>query len=261
MPEPSSPPTFVPEGFDPAIHCGSLTAAGTPCMLRAGYDTDHKGSGSCRRHGGNNGRSAIVTGARSKYPERRLPTLLERAREIRDSDDLLVIDNEISILKAVFEAEAKEYAEKYEAFATLKDAIERGVYDDEDTPRPSLNMPEIDTETLNTMTRLIKLAYDMRFAKRFSVPVQELESIVAQILASFNEVCEKFGLSNEIKLEFAEKLSQLHLSRQTDFQLERAGGVRGRGKVINDAPGLLDQDEEFSREYGGVVGAAAGGGI
>lgn len=261
MPEPSSLPTYVPDGFDPAIHCGSLTNAGTPCMLRAGYDTDHKGSGACRRHGGGIGHASLTTGEHSKFPERRLPKLLERAREIRDSDDLLVIDTEISVLKAVFEAEAQEYAEKYEQFAVLKAAIEAGDYDEEGAQKPVLNMPELDTETLNTMTRLIKVAYDMRFAKRFSVPVQELESIVAQILMSFNEVCELFGIGNDVKVAFAERLSQLHLSRQTDYQLERAGGVKragSGGEIINDVAGLGAGVEV---EYGEAYAGAAGGGV
>ena len=234
MPAPDSTPLADIPDFDPDVHCGGLTREQLTCMRVAGSGTNHPGVGRCDLHGGRHGGEPIPKSVTNNLPMK-FTGLLARAKEIRDSEDLLVVDNEIAVTKAYFEAQVKgfEDAERY-YYKTLKD-IESGVYDgaegDDSVIPPPPALPELDLKTLDTMVRLVKLAYDMRFARRFSIPISELENVASQIRTAFIEVCEKYVQDVELKrtlqAAFGDKIQNIQLSRkQADWQLDRAGGER-----------------------------------
>ncbi len=233
VPNPETPPAAVDEQFNAKIHCGALNVHQMPCKQLAGYHTLHVGSGRCIQHDlretadlklSEEAQARLGT-AMSLLPQRRagaMRTFRTRVEAARDSDDLLTLDTEIAILKVVMEDELENYVNEKLEWQTMMQRIENGEYDQGEEPQ--LVMPHVPLETLNTLQRLVKLAYDMRFAKRFSVPISELEAVVNQIRNAFVTMCQKYGIPDEAKIEFANELMSLRLSQKTDWQLARAGG-------------------------------------
>lgn len=233
MPMPSSKPTGgVPEKFDPVKHCGALIridreddsdeSPTTVCLRWAG-----RLNGRCTNHGGATVGPNSSTSGGSGTPIIR-ETLLARAKAIRNSDDLLTLDNEIAVVKAIIEQKFRMYDDLYVAANTIMDRIAAGDPGLENefpalTPNDIDGM--IDLKELDTLNRLIKTAYDMKFSKRFSVPITELESIMNQVAEAFREAVQRFGIPETAVLFFANRLGNLRLSRPVDYQLDRAGGL------------------------------------
>jgi hypothetical protein len=76
--------------------CGATTRSGTPCQRKAGWGTDHVGSGRCRAHGGNAGRPP-THGLYSKTAREGLAAKIREARE-HDTQELR---DEVAVLRAL----------------------------------------------------------------------------------------------------------------------------------------------------------------
>lgn len=249
MPMPLSEPTgAVPSEFDPEKHCGALRRINkeepdsltTVCMRKAGVL-----NGRCQYHGGR----AKVRSAASKSPAVR-QTIMERAIQIKNSDELLTLDNEIAVMKAIVETKFEKYSELQAAALIIIDKIEKGEMEGESAPALTLSDIDdmVDLSSLDVLNRMIKTAYDMRFSKRFSIPVSELESIIGQIKDSFVEVCQRFNVPPEAAVLFANRLSTLRLSRPVDYQLNRAGGmvIEGERPAI-DEEAVVKAEKKLNR--------------
>lgn len=206
------------------------------CKQIPGFKTNHPGEGRCYLHGGMvNHELAPIEGVRAAVDRtpRALTGLAARAREIRESDDLLNLDNEIAVVKVIFSDQLRGYEAASKLWEAYMQRIESGAYDEGEEP-VAPNTPEIDLKTLDTLSRLVKITLDARFARRHSIPIAELENVVNQIAMVFNRVCETYGMSNEARVAFKEGLELIQLSRLTDFQLDRAGGMKKSHVVDGD---------------------------
>ena len=75
------------EGY---LRCGAKTRAGTPCQQKAGWGTEHVGSGKCKLHGGKTtgapigNRNAFKHGMRSRGHTEQRKYLMEILRNSRE---------------------------------------------------------------------------------------------------------------------------------------------------------------------------------
>ena len=231
----SQPTGEVPASFNPTKNCGATikvdkadpNSPTTVCMNAAG-----KINGRCKWHGGSLQARAGGQAVRE--------TLLARASAIRNSDQLLTLDNEIAVVKAIIEQKFRMYDDLYSVANVLIDRIQSGD-PSLDGEFPAITPEDIDSmidlKELDTLNRLIKTAYDMRFSKRFSVPITELESIMNQVAESFRDTVQRFGIPNEAVVYFANKIANLKLSRPVDYQLDRAGGLPSPTIVFDQISG------------------------
>jgi hypothetical protein len=70
---------------------------GELCTLRAGWGTDHPGTGRCKLHGGKN---KVKHGLYSEVTRHRVA---DRVKELRDSDDLLELREQIALQAAIIQ--------------------------------------------------------------------------------------------------------------------------------------------------------------
>jgi len=225
MPMPNTAVTNVPQKFDPEKHCGAKQRGRDGvCLMLAGMRTDHVGVGRCFLHGG---LTPVIHGGSSKvYP--RAP-IRDRIEEIKQSPDLLSLDDQIAYLRAIIERQMEVFCEQIEGFDfvvnKLNEAEAEGRIETDGAPLITADMfPKVDTALIDQLQKLVNVAYNMRFSKRFSVPVSELGSIIAQIKSAFDDVCARFNLPQEARAAFGERLMQINISRPFDPQLARAGG-------------------------------------
>lgn len=223
MPRAKQPPE-LPVGFDPDKHCGATRRnKGVACMLVKGQNTDHPGVGKCYLHGG---RTPIRgDGSRSiQLPkDKRLMTFDERVNAALKSPDLLSLDQQIAQVKVILAIQNEQTAKIFDQ--TLK-AIDEGLFEDENDI-PQIYTPDIDTAALETLNRLVRTAYEMKFSKRFSIPVTEVQRILLGVRDAFFAMAMKYNLPQEAKLEFAQRLRSLKVQAPAeDPQLLYAGGQR-----------------------------------
>jgi hypothetical protein len=198
------------EPYDENIHCGAKTKSdrsrqkGAPCIFRKGHRTDHPGVGRCWLHGG---RAPITTGTKSKVYATNLNEAI--ARRVQDPD-LLTLDNEIAYMKILI----GQLQEEYEGRDQEDESGE--------TKKLRVRLDQV-LDSLRTLNTMVTTAYNMRFAKRFSIPVTELKTILSQIATAFEIVAEKYAISNEARNEFALRLSGLKTTQPLDPQLDAAG--------------------------------------
>lgn len=203
------------EPYDPERHCGAAIKGkhlqgtnrppGSPCIFPKGHRTPHPGVGKCWLHGG-----ATPIRAGGKRSQVYTSNLQEEIDKLLADPELLSLDEQIAYLKLCY----KE--------SMVAHHLRGKIGDDENPPA---EMEKLDTllQLTTALNGLVRTSYDMRFAKRFSVPVSELRSILEQIGLAFQEICREFGVPQEAVATFAKRLSELRVSRPIDLQLERAG--------------------------------------
>ncbi len=224
MPQVDRPIETIPDDFDPEKHCGAVMGD-TVCMRPAGWGVqglsleDRPGS-RCVLH---RGVPALVVGVNT-MPARRRRTkaLLERVEELRSSRELLTLEEQIATMRALWEKEVEAAAAQSEAFdaymQTVYEALDAGL---EPPPVPPELVPKVDTRVLDSLARLVKTEYEMRYAKRFSVPVEEVAQMLLKLAEVFNTIAAKYGIPVEAREEFAEAVVRLrvqHPSPRTDDQ-------------------------------------------
>lgn len=87
------------------IVCGAKTRSGTPCKLRAGWGTQHFGSGRCKLHGGNAGRP-IIHGRYSLFHRQ---SLAEKAQRFLSDDNPSSLIEELALTRALLQ----EYLDRF----------------------------------------------------------------------------------------------------------------------------------------------------
>jgi hypothetical protein len=209
--------------------CGATKkASGEPCGQHAGANTDHLGKGKCWLHGGRAG--ATPYGPLSARGRRRSLTpivhITERMEEILESEDLLSVDREAALLRAALEdslaALDNRRQGEFRAWEILAaNAAEAG------KAIPTLHMTGLSKDEqgiIDLLVKTTKTAYEMRFSKRFSIPITELASVLRQIAAAFDDVCEMYGIMPEARDAFVRRMGELKLpGTVNDAQLMRAG--------------------------------------
>lgn len=215
--------------FDPTKHCGAKKKTGEGfCTHIAGERTDHVGLGKCWLHGG---ATPVKHGLRSKV---RKSALKDEIQSAKHSPELLSLDEQIAFLKVILNGLLENYEVQREEFNSYMELLEDADYDEDEIPAVRPSKPDIGApiEVINTLNRVIKTAFDMRFTKRFSVPLSEVDVILAQIVTFFNEVCDAYGVSNQAKVEFAEKVrANIKIARPPDEQLAVAAGANDAARI------------------------------
>lgn len=79
--------------------CNAVTKAGGYCKLKAGYGTDHVGTGRCKFHGGASHGRPVTSGLYSRSYNL---NLAEKTEEIRNNPETFHLSAELLTLKAVF---------------------------------------------------------------------------------------------------------------------------------------------------------------
>lgn len=183
-------------------------------MNRAGFKTDHFGQGRCFRHGGKG--SIKVNGIDTKAMR---VTIDERMAAALNDPNLLVMDAEIAQARVLWQIQFEHFSVEYEAFAEIMEQIDDGLFDNVAVAdRPKLNMPEMDTKALEVLNKLVKTGFEMSYARRHSIPLTELEGVMSQIGQLFELVADRYGLSNQARIDFVEGLSGIQVSRPRDNQ-------------------------------------------
>ncbi len=224
------PPEFIenPERF-----CGRKKGDGGPCMRIAGMGTDHPGVGCCRFHstgrpiiGANGGKSMIAHSG---------PSLIKRMQQLKQDSTLYDLDNAIAYLQVLFERQIGANSEAFERYDLLKASLESGEMGDDGELEKDLRavLPEIDLTIIEQLGKTIRTAYEMKFSRRFSITIPEMEHILGQIANSFNRLMDKYGVDPEAKREFAHAMLSLRTNKPIDPRLDWAGrDQRERAEIL-----------------------------
>lgn len=248
MPEPSSGRAGlqIPDNFDPLIHCGAKSRNKDKiCMKPAGEGTPHLREGRCYLHGGLT--PIVKDGSESKIYGRRRPQALkvrlaDRIDELMHSEELLTLDRQIATLRAYIEREQELVGVQMDRYDDWMDDVRMAaITTGEMPPMPAGLFPSIDVSRVEALAKLVRTEYEMRFARKFSIPIEELGSIVVQIVNKFNKLADRYSLPQEAKSEFAAMLNDIRTSRpMEDVALMRAGrgalATNGRDPKALDAP-------------------------
>lgn len=253
MPDKKHTGLEIPEGFDPLKHCGAkLRGKNTVCMAPAGqgssYPPDVRQNARCYRHGGITG--TLKTGSESKVLGKRRPGGLrikfsDRIKLLKTDAKLLTLEDQIATLKAFIEVEQEALSDQMDAFdeymQVVRDAAANG---DEMPPMPAGLFPDLKTDKIETLARLIKIEYDMRFSRRFSIPVEEMGAILVQLVAKFGKIADRYNLPAAAKEDFAKEILELRTSRPIeDVALMRAGmGPQAERRQLIEAKVVNDDD-------------------
>lgn len=229
MPEPKSgrDGLTIPEKFDPFRHCGAkLRIKNTVCMKTAGERTPHPNEGRCYLHGGISG--TLKHGYKSKIYGKERPgimrqRLLDRIDELKSSPELLTLDTQIATLRAYIERQHEALGIRMDRYDDFMEIV--AAQDDGELPNvPPELFPLLETGHIETLAKLVKTEYEMKFARRFSVPIEEVGAIVMQIVAKFNKLADEYSLPPAARQRFAVMMSEIRTSRpMEDVALMRAG--------------------------------------
>jgi hypothetical protein len=208
------------------IKCGAQKRGqpGEYCGAVAGQGTDHVGEGRCRLHGGARGSGRpIIHGRNSTKPR---VTLVEQISYTMNDEALLDASREVALLRALVErqiaAQENLDATLYDAYLLQLEAWEQDSTGPMPSP-PSQGGLMIDLDVVKTLVNAQRHAFEMKFSKRFSIPVEELGALLIQIGDAFNKFAAKYNLPNEAKVEFGAMMRGLSISKPMDAQLMRAG--------------------------------------
>lgn len=230
MPLPLQENVLLPKGFDENIHCGSTTRRIDPetgqkvaCMAKAGFGTDHIGQGRCKFHGG---ATPLIHGRESKV--QRL-TILDRVDQMARDPELISLDKTLAVLRVQFEMQMRQWASQGEAYEELMNIIESQLEEggvDAPIEIPESLMPKLDMATIDMMTKITRTIFEMRFSKRFSMPLTQVQQILLSLMDEFGRICMKYGIPNEARAEFAKQIRSLRAvgTPVDDPQLALAGG-------------------------------------
>lgn len=189
-------------------------------MLQAGKKTDHVGKGRCYLHGG---ATPVVHGKNSKVVRE---TILERVSAMEQDPKLLSLDRQLAALHIVFDLQLKRFASEAEGFEEIIEMIQNIAETGQDvTEIPETMVPKLDLETIDTMMKLAKTIYEMRFSKRFSMPITQVQQILMSLMDVFAKICLEYNIPNEARMKFANEIRNLRaVGTQDDPQLAYAGG-------------------------------------
>lgn len=192
------------------------------CNNLAGFRTPHLGEGRCYRHGGLSTGRPIIHGKRSK---RLRFGLMEEIGRVMSSPDLLTLNRPIAMMKVALDRQIELAALKDEQFAREIETLEAaGIsISDPGFDLAKLSRFDVDLDLMKTLVMAIRNSYDMQFSRRFSISIQELGAVIAQIASAFNEIANRHKLPAEAKVDFANAMRGLKTSRPLDTQLEVAG--------------------------------------
>lgn len=222
MPEPKFENAIIPEGFDPEKHCGAAgRKSHKACMMMSGERTDHPGLGRCWLHGG---ATPVVHGRSSKVVRQ---TIFERVNAMESDPRLLSLDKQLAALHVLFDMQLRKLSLEGEGFETVLDIIESAVAsgDVRNLEIPDEIVPRLDMETIDMMVKLSKTIYEMRFSKRFSMPITQVQQILMSLMDSFAAISMKYGIPAEARAEFAKAIRSLRaVGAVDDPQLIYAGG-------------------------------------
>jgi hypothetical protein len=243
MPEPNDgyEGITVPPGFDPLKNCGAkLRKKGKLCMNECGFRTEDLGNPlkRCYLHGGltpvKSGEFSKIVGGR--VPAKNRVSLRDQIEEMRRSPDLLALDEQIAVLKAVIRRKVDIAEDSWDRYDAYLDACKIAAQTNGAMPDATM-VPGLPHEEMSLLSKLVGQEYEMRFSKRFSVPLLEVQALVAQIVNAFNETATRYNISDEARRSFAVKIANLKTARVgEDAQLSRAG----LGPVL-EAPRSMDE--------------------
>jgi len=224
MPQPDKPLTSIPEEFDPDEHCGAVIGD-TVCMRPAGWGVaglpaSEKKGYRCTLHSGS---PALVVGhARGPALRRRISKLEDRIEAIRKSAELLTLEEQIATLRALWEYELQAASVQSEYFEEhmqrVREALDAGL---EPPPIPPEIIPRVDMKLVENISRLVRAEYEMRYTKRFSVPLDEVGAMLLKLVNAFNKIAEKYGIPREAREEYAKAVLALRTSPVPDPAMDR----------------------------------------
>ena len=204
----------VPANFDPLKHCGAYKAKGhTVCMAAAGMGTDHLGVDRCKFHGG----------ASWKRRGAKADTLADRMDAVLNSPELLSVDRSIAFLQVWVEKQFELYGESLESWEQIREALSSGTKDGEPPAITQDLFPKLDLSVLDQLMKMVNVAFNMKYNKKNSVSMQELNQLVGSIVTIFQRIAEKYRLPREAAIDFATELRGLISNKQAskaDAQLD-----------------------------------------
>lgn len=212
MPAPSTPVAIIPDGFDPEKHCGAKKRKSDPstvCMNVAGFKTTHVGVGRCHLHGGS---TPVKHGLYSKHVQSQV--LSEAIDEIRLDPALGALDDELSVVKALLQSRLDLYSEQLQDHERAMTLVREGVETDQHVP-PAPSLDDL-VKLIDAINRLAGTNFNMKFARKYSIPITELEALLGQIASLFMSLCDRYGIGDDAKREFAEGVRDMRVSRPLD---------------------------------------------
>lgn len=191
-------------------------------MMLAGTRTDHPGTGRCFLHGG---ATPVKHGKNSKVVRQ---TIFERVESMQHDPKLLSLDKQLATMHILFEMQLRRFSAKAEGFDSIMVAIEQAIANGDATALeiPDSLLPNLDMETLDMMVKLAKTIYDMRFNKRFSMPLTQVQQLLLSLMDAFGRIAAKYRIPAEARAEFAREIRNLRaagMSVAEDPQLAYAG--------------------------------------
>lgn len=224
MPQPEKPLASIPEEFDPEQHCGAIVGD-TVCMRPAGWgvaglSASEKKGYRCTLHSGS---PALVIGhSRGPALRKRISSLEERIEAIRKSAELLTLEDQIATLRALWEYELQAASIQSAVFEDymqqVREALDAGL---EPPPIPPDIIPRVDMKLVENISRLVRAEYEMRYTKRFSVPLDEVGAMLLKLVNVFNKIAEKYGIPREAREEYAKAVLALRTSPVPDPAMDR----------------------------------------
>ena len=114
--------------------CGAKTRAGTPCVLRAGWGTDHFGEGRCRLHGG---KSPRKHGRYSKVPSKAVREIIAEL-EAEPIEQQLDVLPEARMIRALAQDFIERYNKRVDALIAwnMEDLVDAGIENRKPRPQP-----------------------------------------------------------------------------------------------------------------------------
>ena len=187
---------------------------GEPCRNRAGYKTDHVGSGRCYLHGGakGSGRPPIHGLYSSKRDDL---TLAEEAERLRTDPDLLEMRDSAAVLKAVLNRQVQYHDERVEAF--YEEAVDwalRYAADPEtagEQPKEPAPGEHVSLDVIRQLTVVQKATHDILYQKNNSLPLIEVQRVLAEVADHFQQISKEFGFPEEAVMKFRDKVRTVKL--------------------------------------------------
>ena len=187
---------------------------GLLCQNRAGYKTPHVGEGRCWLHGGarGSGRPAI----HGRYAMSQPRSLAEEAEKLRADPDLLDAEEQAALLKAILRRQVDYHDVTVDAY--LDELVEwtqkQEADPDFNDPPPKEPIPgaHISTDVIKLLTSVQKTIHDVHYQKQNSLPIVEVQRILAEVADSFQIVAKEFGIPEAAVLEFRTRIQRVKIA-------------------------------------------------
>lgn len=202
-------------------------------MKRAGEGTEAPGNPTkrCYLHGG------IVTthlqgGNRSKTYGDRRPSHMKiplrvQIQEMKSNPELLSLTEHIATLRAIIQRKREITEERMDRYDEYMEAVMASTATGQIPAVPEALFPDLPVGEIELLGKLVKQEYEMRYGRRHSIPVIELQAILVQIVGTFKDVSRKWGIPEGAAADFAHRLSNIKTSQPIeDPELVRRGVPR-----------------------------------